>query len=384
MSIEFIGSFLVFSFILLFGNLRNRWIFYLGAGIALANTYYLAFIFGMLLSDIHNRNGSKTTIINNAYVVFGLFVLGLILGSYEDPDWYRYPVINIFLLFPVDPISLFHIAGAFLVLLSLLNSKLLVQTLSGQVPVFFGKISFMLYLLHLLVIYSLSSFLFINLNRLFSYDLSLLITFILTLPFTIILAYLTYKYVDEPGTKLSKRVYEKYFTGVEGKPLIIFPSLKNIVSFAQNHIKLLIIAEFVLLISIGSMVFVAMPIVDQSNADHIKTAYSRSLHNTTLAYYNLSTYPEFNGTSPAMFSKWADGYELLAEDLSSNYNEMNYYALMAGQYMDTVSKQQVEANISYYGAVVNESNNNSALYHSAYESAYNDWLWKSNFSSTYS
>jgi peptidoglycan/LPS O-acetylase OafA/YrhL len=73
-TIEFIGSFIVFSFASLFGKLRNRWIFYCIAIILFFNSYYLAFILGMALADSNNCRFSNIFRIKNSYAFFLIFI----------------------------------------------------------------------------------------------------------------------------------------------------------------------------------------------------------------------------------------------------------------------------------------------------------------------
>jgi len=84
MIIEFIGSFIVFSFAALFGKLRNRWLFYIVSLILFLNTYYLAFIFGMILSDGYNSKFLKDLEIQNLYILLLSFILALFLSAFPQ------------------------------------------------------------------------------------------------------------------------------------------------------------------------------------------------------------------------------------------------------------------------------------------------------------
>lgn len=209
MSIEFYGSMLVFTMALLFGSLRNRWTFYLAAVLALINFYYLAFIIGMVFADIFSSKKSifKT---DNRIVLFIILISGLFLGSYPINPLAENSVYG-FLNngFFRDPKMTYHIIGAGMVMYVLLNSIDLQKVFSSRVPVFLGKISYSLYLVHFPVISTFSCALFLLLYPVFSYVQAVLISFVLSLLLIIPLSYLFYKYIDVAGVKLSKEFYSR-------------------------------------------------------------------------------------------------------------------------------------------------------------------------------
>jgi peptidoglycan/LPS O-acetylase OafA/YrhL len=209
MTIEFYGSMLVFAMTLLFGALRSRWTFYLAAVVLLFNSYYLAFIIGMVFADTFNSKKPlfKTS---NEIILFGILILGLFLGSYPvgtvtNDSLYGFLNNGFF----QSPKTIYHIMGAGMVMYVLLNSLLLQNVFSSSVPVFLGKISYSLYLVHFLVISSFTCALFLVLYPKLSYTGALLISCGLSLVLIIPLSYLFYKYVDRAGVKLSKTFYNR-------------------------------------------------------------------------------------------------------------------------------------------------------------------------------
>jgi len=124
-TVEFLGSFLVFAFLAVFGKAKNRYMAYLFLGIIFFQTYYLAFILGMLLSDLMAH---KNTIIaqfdRSTLIRTGLLLLGLLLGSYpsgRDAAGTMYSFMTTPLV--TDPEVVYHVWGAFLVILVLLDSR---------------------------------------------------------------------------------------------------------------------------------------------------------------------------------------------------------------------------------------------------------------------
>jgi peptidoglycan/LPS O-acetylase OafA/YrhL len=74
--------------------------------------------------------------------------------------------------------------------------------------VFLGKISFSLYLMHFIIICSVSSYVFIKLFEIMSYNMAVLLTLFITIAATIIFSYYTQKYIDSAGIKASWKIYD--------------------------------------------------------------------------------------------------------------------------------------------------------------------------------
>jgi peptidoglycan/LPS O-acetylase OafA/YrhL len=101
--------------------------------------------------------------------------------------------------------------GAFLVLLAVLNSQRIQSLLSIRPFVFLGRISFPLYAVHWIILGSFSSFLFTQLVNFVSYPLAFLITLAISLPLILAAADLIQRFVDQPGTKASRWLYQRFF-----------------------------------------------------------------------------------------------------------------------------------------------------------------------------
>jgi peptidoglycan/LPS O-acetylase OafA/YrhL len=209
MTIEFYGSMLVFTMALLFGSLRNRWTFYLAAALVFINFYYLAFVIGMVFADLFN--GKKPMFkTDNKIILFIILIFGLFLGSYPispltEGSLYGFLDNGFF----GAPKVTYHIIGAGMIMYVLLNSRDLQNIFSSPVPLFLGKISYSLYLVHFLVISSFTCALFLSLYPVFSYGSAVLISVLLSLLLIIPLSYLFYKHVDMAGVKLSKEFYSR-------------------------------------------------------------------------------------------------------------------------------------------------------------------------------
>ncbi|MFL0249143.1 acyltransferase family protein [Clostridium neuense] len=209
MTYEFLGSFLVYSIAAILGRLRNRYIFYIIIVLLFIKTYYLAFILGMILSDLYN-NYKHIKILNSRLLGIIFLIIGIFLGSYPlvstDGTIYKFMTINF-----ADSIMFYHITGAFFIMLALLNLQSLKKLFSSKLFYFLGQISFPMYLSHLIVLCSFSGFVFMKLLRFLNYHVAFIITFALSVPLIMLISYFIHKYIDLGGVKLSSYVYKKFF-----------------------------------------------------------------------------------------------------------------------------------------------------------------------------
>jgi len=214
MTTEFYGSMLVFAMALLFGVQRNRWTFYLAASVLFFNSYYFAFIIGMGLADTFSSKTSRfkanNKIIDNKMILSVILFSGLFLGSYPvgtvtNDSLYAFLNNGIFEI----PKLTYHILGAGMIMYVLLNSLWLQKFFSSPIPVFLGKISYSLYLIHFLIISSFTCALFLALNPILPYWIAAFISCFLSVLLIIPLSYLFYKYVDMTGVELSKTFYDR-------------------------------------------------------------------------------------------------------------------------------------------------------------------------------
>ncbi|CAG9719557.1 acyltransferase family protein [Clostridium neonatale] len=213
MHYELFGSFVVFGIISIFGNIRNRSIIYIVCILLTYNTYYLAFILGIILSDANSNCDKFINSFNSKYLKIFLLVIGLILCSYPSGidvketiyEYMRIPKID-------DIVAFYHILGSFLIIIILLKSDILKRFFALKIPLFFGKISFSMYIIHLIILCSFSSFLFSKIINNFRYYQAFIIMLMISLIIIILISYYIYKYVDCIAIKLSKKIYKKYFS----------------------------------------------------------------------------------------------------------------------------------------------------------------------------
>jgi peptidoglycan/LPS O-acetylase OafA/YrhL len=136
-------------------------------------------------------------------LISGLFIGSYPVGTVTNDSLYGFLNNGLF----ETPKMTYHIIGAGMIMYALLNSRWLQNFFSSPVPVFLGKISYSLYLIHFLVISSFTCALFLVLYPVLPYSAAVLISCVLSVLLIIPLSYLFYKYVDIAGVELSKIFY---------------------------------------------------------------------------------------------------------------------------------------------------------------------------------
>jgi peptidoglycan/LPS O-acetylase OafA/YrhL len=208
MRIEFFGSLLTFSFLALFGKLNKRFLVYIILFIVLYKTYYLAFLFGVILSDISNSQFKQKFYINNKPLLLIIFLISLFLGSYPlgETNNTMYKFLNFSFLKDYF-LPLYQNVGGGLLLYVVLSSSLAQTLFQKKIMLFLGKISFSLYVFHFIILCSFSSSFFIFLSHYFSFKLSFIVTFLCSLILILFISYLSYKFLDLVGIKLGNKAY---------------------------------------------------------------------------------------------------------------------------------------------------------------------------------
>lgn len=210
MPLEFIGSFVLFGFLMLVGKLRYRWAFYIVAVIFLNHSYYTCFILGAVLADI----ATNTKFIQHvrekvsALYVYIVLIAVAAIASFPYPDkgatGQRFQTIP----FPgVDPglsYILWHFLAAFLLLWVILVRKEIQNFLSAKVLVFLGGISFSLYLTHYLILHSLGDTLFVTFSDKLGVGRSAVISAVAVVAVTLVVSVVWKRYVDDVSVRVSR------------------------------------------------------------------------------------------------------------------------------------------------------------------------------------
>jgi len=205
MMTEFIGSFLVFGFLLLFGQSRHRRILYPILILLTMSGWLLGFVLGMILADlVANR-----VLINkrrNIVFIAGLLLAAIFFGGY--PFSTTQGTIYEFITVPnlvgtVNFVSLYTIVGATAVVSLVLMSTQITKIFARNPISGLGRYTFSLYLVHIPIIFTFSTYIFINLIKHFGYTASVGMTFLLSIPVIVASVCIFERYIDSPSIRLS-------------------------------------------------------------------------------------------------------------------------------------------------------------------------------------
>jgi peptidoglycan/LPS O-acetylase OafA/YrhL len=218
MYIEMYGSMLVFALLALTHNTKLKWVLFLLVSLFIAKLFfvlYLGFIIGICLNYIDEA--SLQNLKYKKVIVPLLIMAGLIFGgfpswagAYDQEKFYHF-VSSAWIKNNPDAV---HLIGATCVVIALLLSPSIQKLFSGRLFVFLGDISFSAYLIHPLIISTLSCFLFMSINAaLDHYNLTVGIVFAITIPIVFLVSKAMTKFVDKPGINFSKYLYTRFFKG---------------------------------------------------------------------------------------------------------------------------------------------------------------------------
>jgi peptidoglycan/LPS O-acetylase OafA/YrhL len=211
---EFLGSILVLSVAALVYHVRNRFLVYLLFIIPFLyfhGFYFLGFISGMMLSDF-TVNYKKISFLESKIAQSILILLIIAFGSYPSEIDVKNTLYRFLSIFPPDSMYAFsHTISAFLLLTLIIHSPKLQKMLSTKICTFLGLISFSMYLLHLPILGSFSSAIFMMLHDKVNYIANLWITFIFYLMLLLPISYLTAITIDKFSIIFPQKLFDLVF-----------------------------------------------------------------------------------------------------------------------------------------------------------------------------
>lgn len=212
---ELLGSFLVFGLASLCRGFRKRWILYGIFIIGFIHTYFVGFILGMLLSDLFVSFPRLFKNISSLPWVYKASAFALAFGVGSYPSIVGLPGSHLgkywsMLTLSSGDISLSRtimqlFAGAIIIVLALSWTGLR-NLLENRAAQWLGKISYAVYALHFILLYSLTIALFVVLKNHLSYTLAAFAALALTLPVILALSHLVHLYIERPSIQLANRI----------------------------------------------------------------------------------------------------------------------------------------------------------------------------------
>lgn len=222
--VELYGSMMIYIFALLLGRFKYRLLISILLVFAFKNSLYQGFWIGLCIADIIKNHPFQKEIKSINIYHSLLFILFFYLSSYPhyvDPEFLAS---TIYAPLPDDK----GFGGGYLMLSALIifilavSNRRLQEYLNLPALQFLGRISYGLYVMHFLILGSLSSWLVLVLNNYFGYNISFCIAFFAGLSLTILSAYLATKYIDNTSIRLAN------FLGKKAIAITTLPPIKNL------------------------------------------------------------------------------------------------------------------------------------------------------------
>ena len=191
---EFYGSLVVFALIpLLNGKKALKLILPLILFLVVSyftNIFFIAFILGCYLSYYRCQVRSPDSTYNKFLIVLGVIFVIFSFG-YIEPGTGFYSFMNVFNreLTITARIILHTIASVVLIEL-ILSIKGFYNLLDNKIGRFLGRCSFALYVIHVPLLFSFSTYVFLTLLEPFGYTLTIIVTFALTMPLLFLISWL--------------------------------------------------------------------------------------------------------------------------------------------------------------------------------------------------
>ena len=201
MPTELANSFLVLLLALAFNKLKHQTILTVSLLLVqffvLQEYYSIAFVSGMLIARLQVQDIRFGVLFSKTWVKALCVVLGLYFGSYPFTGYQGAVANSIYApisFFETYPHIISYFLGSTFLFLFLLHAPLLQKLLSRKLFLFYGRISFMLYLLHFLLLLSIVPSISQSTHN-------IALTLLLALLLVTALSWLFTKFVDEPVVK---------------------------------------------------------------------------------------------------------------------------------------------------------------------------------------
>lgn len=207
---EFIGSLVVFGMGLLFAKSQYRWVAYAMLLFALANTWLFGFALGMILADVY-ANKQEVYEYFNKKITYVLMLLGIVVAGY--PSGAVTSPLYKFLTIPgytgEQMLSFYTAIGASLLVVGVLSLPELRKLVGHPRLSRFGKYTYALYLVHMPILFTVCTGIFILALPL-GFNKAALISIIGVWAAILPATYLFEKYVDAPSIRFASYCAEVY------------------------------------------------------------------------------------------------------------------------------------------------------------------------------
>ena len=204
----FLGALLVYALAWLIGDKKWRYAVYVSLGVALVLTDYAGVVWGFILCDIMCTQEKLVNWVKKQKVLLWLaFLLGVYLSSYPSGGIHLEK--TIYGIIPIVMVVPYHLAGALLLVGSVVCLEPLQKFFVLPVFVNLGKISYSLYLVHFPIIATFGCGLFEIVYGKLSYNMAVLVCFGATTLLVWLVSVGFSKYIEPLGKAGEKYVEQK-------------------------------------------------------------------------------------------------------------------------------------------------------------------------------
>lgn len=196
MSLEYFGSLLVFFYVLLVSKAKNKWWIYLPGLMffSIFNSYYSYFISGVIMSELYIHN------------YWNKFLQTKIKENFYNKLIYVFDILIVLMLVKPNFCNN-QLLYCFLLVFCIMNSMFAKKFFECRLSKYLGKISFSIYLMHIPVIISISSYLLLK-HLTFTANEKIFYIGIPSVIISLILAHF-FTYIDQFGIKAGKIISDK-------------------------------------------------------------------------------------------------------------------------------------------------------------------------------
>lgn len=209
MTIEFLGSLLLFSFLTLAGNNKKSILLHIIVAVLILLTdkkFYAAFILGSLISRLFVDGFSFPKGWKGITIKLFLVVAGIYFSSYPQGSFVQQSMWKPIAWSWTNTYDLFHVLGSFCLLFVICFEKNFIRFFSIKPFLYLGKISFSFYLIHLAVMCSLGCWIFLKLWKQGTYFIPFLISFLASMAVTFLISHFFYKFIDKASIRFSEKM----------------------------------------------------------------------------------------------------------------------------------------------------------------------------------
>ncbi|WP_300357579.1 acyltransferase [Fluviicola sp.] len=209
MTIEFLGSLLLFSFLTLAGNNKKTILLHIIVAVLILLTdkkFYAAFILGSLISRLFVDGFSFPKGWKGIGIKLLLLSAGIYFSSYPQGSLLEQSIWKPLSWSWTNSYDLFHVLGSFCLLFVICFENNFMRFFSIKPFLYLGKISFSFYLIHLAVLCSLGTTLFLELWKPGTYFIPFLISFLASMAVSFLISHFYYKFIDKASIGLSEKM----------------------------------------------------------------------------------------------------------------------------------------------------------------------------------